>query len=223
MDTWAIVPVKALERSKSRLSPLLGASERRRLTLHGLGRTLTLLGSLDELARILVVSADPLVLKRVRQRGLIALPEHPPYGLNSALTQATRFAAEAGAGILLIVPIDLPLLEPADIRRCLVLLERSAARDPQAPGAVLVAPDGRGKGSNLVLLSPPGILAYHFGPDSLRQHRQFCRACGIRFQTVRHPRLALDLDRPEDLDSWRARTSSDLLFPDERCTIRFRS
>ena len=66
MIIWAIVPVKPLRDSKSRLAHILSADQRAELTGQMLGRVLDVLGIVTAVTRTMVVSRDPAVLKIAR-------------------------------------------------------------------------------------------------------------------------------------------------------------
>ena len=187
---WVVIPVKPFGQAKSRLAPLLSPAGRALLSHAFLRHTLEAARAAPSVARILVVSRDAEALRLAEEWGALALREEGR-SLNRALTQATRWAARRGAGALLILPIDLPLLEPADIEALWAL----ALDEP----AVVIAPARREEGTNALLVRPPGLLTYRFGPRSFGAHCGQARAEGIPFFVVRSPHLAWDVDRPEDL------------------------
>ena len=55
------------------------------------------------------------------------------------------------------------------------------------------------RGSNAVLCSPAGAVPLRFGEDSFIPHLAAARARGVEPEVVRLPRIALDIDTPEDL------------------------
>lgn len=116
---WAIIPVKPLRESKSRLAGVLTADERASLTSRLLQRTLSILKQVPGLDRVMVVSRDPVVLKIARLGGAMTLVEGDRPGLNTALRRAAYVAAAQWASGLLILPCDLPLLTPADVNMML--------------------------------------------------------------------------------------------------------
>jgi 2-phospho-L-lactate guanylyltransferase len=116
---WAIVPVKPLRESKSRLSGVLTPDERAELTSFLLQRTLRILHQVSAIDQVMVVSRDPAVLKIARQSGAMTLVEGSRPGLNVALLRAAYVAAAQRATSLLILPSDLPLLTTADIEMML--------------------------------------------------------------------------------------------------------
>jgi len=185
MTLWAIVPVKPLRRGKSRLSTTLSEDERAQLNEKLLKHTLETLTSLKELEQVLVVSRDPHALTVARRHGARTVREDGQPHLNTALARATVVAKVHATRGVLILPADLPLLEPADIR---ALIER--AKDP---------PVVREEGTNALLMSPAGLIEYDFGVGSYRRHCEHARKAGARLEVVKLPSLELDLDLPEDL------------------------
>jgi 2-phospho-L-lactate guanylyltransferase len=71
------------------------------------------------------------------------------------------------------------------------------------PPVVVLAPDRRQAGTNALLVSPPGLIEYVFGPSSFDRHRASALAAGARVLVCDRPGLALDLDLPEDLGLFR--------------------
>jgi 2-phospho-L-lactate guanylyltransferase len=66
------------------------------------------------------------------------------------------------------------------------------------PG-VVIAPDRHERGTNALLLKPPGIIDFVFGPDSAQQHAQQATAKGVTPQWYRSSSISLDVDEPDDL------------------------
>jgi len=222
-----LIPVKHLSDSKSRLAPVLAAQERQALTLRLLRGVLQVAQQAQEQlgAAAIVVSPDPVVLALAAAYSLTPLPEEPapPGGdesratkhaphftfhaepaLNTALHQATEFAASRGASAVLILPADLPLLTLADVMR----LWR-ASQELYADRAMVIAPDSLEQGTNALLVRPPGALCYRFGPDSFQRHCQQARELDLAWHIDRSPRLGLDVDLPADLKHWLAIEQSD--------------
>lgn len=197
MSLWAIVPVKALNESKSRLRDVLTPEQRLELSREMLTRTLQALSEVLEVEQTLVVSADPTVLALAKERGAMALEEHGSPELNQALIQATALAEEANVKAILVLPADLPLIQATDVQ---ALIERA-----QDPPVVVIAPDRRHSGTNALLVAPPGAIKYSFGPDSFDRHVRQAEAVGVRVEIVELTALGLDLDAPDDLEIYRDR------------------
>lgn len=195
MSLWAIVPVKALHESKSRLREVLTPDQRVDLSREMLLNTLRELAELTEIERTLVVSADSTVLALARERGAEIIEERGSPSLNKALNQATAIANKAEA--VLILPADLPLLQAADVRDLI-----GRAHDPPV---VAISPDRKRSGTNALLMAPPGTIKYGFGPDSFERHVRSAEASGARVEIIELPNLGLDLDAPEDLEIYQDR------------------
>ena len=200
MTLWAIVPVKPLRRGKSRLSGTLTDDERAHLNELLLEHTLKTLADLKELEEALVVSRDPHALTLARKYGARTVREDGQPHLNTALTRATVVAKLHATSGVLILPADLPLLTREDV---LTLIERASN-----PPVVVIAPDRHHRGTNALLLSPPGLIEYDFGEDSFQRHCERAKKAGARLEIVDLPSLGLDLDLPADLELLRDQIES---------------
>lgn len=191
MTPFAILPVKPLAAGKSRLAAILTDAERvafnRRLTRHVLTVAIAALGA----DRTIVVSRDPAVLALARARRAIAVDEQGESGLNAALVQGTAEAQGRGADAVLVLPVDLPLLAPADIE---AMIAAAAGAQP----AAVVAPDRHEAGTNALLLAPPALLPFAFGQGSFAAHLESARRAGIEPIVVRREALAFDIDTTAD-------------------------
>ena len=192
MTLWAIVPVKPLRHGKSRLAEMLSEDERTDLNRRLLVHTLTILGSIPEIEHILVISRDPAALSLARNHGARTVQENGTPQLNVALARATVVVKNYHTHGVLIVPADLPLLTPEDVR---LMLDHATA-----PPVVVVAPDRHKEGTNCLLICPVGLIEYEFGPGSFQKHCAQAIRAGARLEIVDLPSLALDMDLPEDLD-----------------------
>ncbi len=192
MTLWAIVPVKPLRRGKSRLSGVLGLEARTALNHYLLSNTLEILASIPEIEYSLVVSRDPEALTIAREYGARTVQEQGSPQLNIALTRATMVAVSHSVQGVLIVPADLPLLTADDIH--------AVVKRAEDPPVVVITPDRHHKGTNALLLSPPGLIRYEYGPDSFQKHCLQARRAGARLEICERGSVALDIDFPEDLE-----------------------
>ncbi len=98
------------------------------------------------------------------------------------------------AGQALVLPGDVPLASAEEIR------EIAEAAGPSGARRVTLVPDRDDRGTNAILLAPPGIIEPQFGPYSYTQHLNRAVAGRIDVQVLTLPGLALDIDAPADLD-----------------------
>ncbi len=159
--TWAVVPVKDLERAKRRLAGTLDPAARRGLSLAMLADVLDALDATPGLDGAAVVSRDADVAALARRRGLRVIPETGA-GLNAAVAQAANVLSAEGCARLLVMPAALPLADPDEIAAVLSAL-------PEAPGLALV-PDRHGVGTNALACAPPDAIAPSFGAGSFARH-----------------------------------------------------
>jgi 2-phospho-L-lactate guanylyltransferase len=192
MTLWAIVPVKPLRRGKSRLAKILSEDERTNLNQHLLAHTVDTLKAIPEIEHVLVISRDPAALSLARDHGARTVQENGASHLNIALARATIVAKNYVTRGVLVVPADLPLLTPEDVR---AMMDRATN-----PPVVIVAPDRHGEGTNALLVCPVGVIEYDFGPGSFHRHCERTIQAGARLEICELPSLALDVDVPEDLD-----------------------
>jgi 2-phospho-L-lactate guanylyltransferase len=188
-NLWLLIPVKELGRGKSRLAQTLTPVQRAALTRQILERTLKVAAATHCFAEILVVSTDRTAHNLAMHAGAQSLCEDG-FGLNQALEEARAYALARGAEATLIVPADLPLLTNTDLTR----LVRAAETGSQ----VVLAPSNDG-GTNALLLSPPEIIDFHFGPNSFAHHRRAADTHNARIAVIQSPSLAFDVDWPADL------------------------
>jgi 2-phospho-L-lactate guanylyltransferase len=193
MSVWAIVPVKPLRRGKSRLAGLLTDDQRSRLNRYLLEHVLTVLNQVHEIEDTLVVSRDPSALALTRELGGRTVMEDGNPQFNTALKRATAVAQVHGAHSVLILPADLPLITPDDIRS---ILEHG-----QEPPVVVIVPDRRQDGTNGLLVNPAGLIEYGYGPGSNHTHEERAAKAGARVEVLLSATIGLDLDLPEDLEA----------------------
>ena len=187
----AVVPVKDTAQAKQRLAAVLSPAQRQDLALAMLADVLAALALVRDLAGILVVTADPAAAAIAGRYGARVVTDGARAGHTGAVAAAAR---QLGRDGMLALPGDIPLVEPDDIRQLIV------AHGTGAQGAAFtIAPARDDRGSNAVLCSPAGAVALRFGADSFFPHLAAARSCGIAPRVVRRPRIALDIDTPDDL------------------------
>jgi 2-phospho-L-lactate/phosphoenolpyruvate guanylyltransferase len=192
MSLWAIVPVKPLRRGKSRLSAILSEEERNQLNQRLLTNTIEVLKRVEAISDILVVSRDSMVLTHSRDMGVRTVTENGTPELNNALLRASLFSKAFSTEGVLIVPADLPLLTPKDV---IQFLEQRTQ-----PPMIVISPDRRVQGTNMLLIDPPDLLTFSFGENSFHRHCSLADSRGAKVIVHENKRIALDLDVPEDYE-----------------------
>ena len=168
---------------KSRLSPVLSASERRAFARAMLRDVVDAVRAAGHTPELLV--PEPVgdatpgaglgdVPTTVDDRALTP-------AVNAALDQFGGEGSEVG-----VVMADLPLATPTAIRRLCAV-----------GGEVAVAP-GRGGGTNALVVRDPAFSVDYHGA-SYRDHREAAAAAGLSTGVVDSMRLATDIDEPADL------------------------
>ena len=186
-----LIPVKEFREAKKRLAPHFSPEDRAALAQAMCEDFFNVVAAVRSVDRVFVISKEPQVLEWARQLGWETIAESRQISESDSVDAASRYCAERGVQALLRLPVDIPLVEPADIEAVFESLG-------PAPTVILV-PSGDGTGTNAILRSPPALFPSHFGPNSLGRHLAEAEACGVRAHVFRNPRLELDIDEWEDL------------------------
>jgi 2-phospho-L-lactate guanylyltransferase len=186
---WAIVPLKALESAKRRLANVLSPEERRALMLTMARDVLTALVRCRRLTGVLIVSRTPEADALAQAFGTERFMESPDADLSAALTQAAEYLREhRSARGIMIVPADVPLIDPEEIDEIVGRHE-----------TVTLMPDDEHVGTNGLICSPPGRIRLQFDGRSFKRHADAAYASGASPRVVPSRRFALDIDTPDDL------------------------
>jgi 2-phospho-L-lactate/phosphoenolpyruvate guanylyltransferase len=198
----AVVPVKDTSEAKQRLAPILSRPQRQELALAMLEDVLAAIAQVAELTGICVVTIDPAAAQIAGRYGARILRDGAREGHTGAVAAAARWLAGED---MLALPGDIPLLRPEDIRELLSVHSSTTLAGDRA-FAIVPARDLRG--SNAVICAPATAVPLRFGSDSFYPHLAAARACGIEPAVVSLPRVALDIDTPEDLALLKATPAS---------------
>ena len=188
-DVMALVPVKGLDSGKTRLSPILNVHERAALIP---AMVEDILNALAEFARmpVLVVTGDSRVAAMAESRGFHSLMETACISETVAIEAATRKAGKLGAGGTMVIPGDIPLVQPEDF---------AAVLEAAPPQGSLLTPGWDGRGTNAALRRPHDLFPLRFGNDSFIPHRAAAEQTGLPCAILYNERIAIDVDSPEDL------------------------
>lgn len=191
MKTFAIVPIKKLEKAKTRLSSLLDADDRIHLSLLMLQDTLQTLSVVQSLTQIITVSADKRIEEIALKYGATFLLEEKERGVNSAIALADNYCIKEAADATMVVPHDLPLLDSIDISKACKLAENESR-------CIVICPSFRYDGTNILLRKPPSIIATFYDADSYNTHLKAATRLGIPVKRLFSKGLMHDIDTPED-------------------------
>ncbi len=182
-----VVPVKHLDRAKSRLRGAVpgGADGHRELVLAVVADTVAAALATSGVRRLLVVCEDERVVRALAGLGAECVDERGLPGLNAAL----RFGAAAlrerdPRSVVGALQADLPALRPVDL----------AAALAEAGGRRAFVADRPGTGTTLLLSAPGGALGPRFGPGSAAAHAEGAVRVGAAL-----PRMRCDVDTAADL------------------------
>jgi 2-phospho-L-lactate guanylyltransferase len=193
----AVIPVRDLETAKSRLGEALDPEERQALVLRLLDRVIRAALDARSITSVLVVSPDRELLARSAAAGADVLRQRDP-GLNQGLVEARAWVRAGGASGMLVLPADLPSVTPGLIDEITERGRDEALRQPGGVRVVVVVPDRHGDGTNALLLVPPDVGSFEFGPGSRQRHGEAARRMGAAVVEISGP-LSLDVDLPDDL------------------------
>jgi 2-phospho-L-lactate guanylyltransferase len=205
---WTVLlPVKVLAQAKSRLAALAG-ERRLELALALASDTVSAVVACPEVARVIVVTSDPVAGPRLSSLGALIVPEARPgaggrdssqsprpspdgsqHLLNAALLRGAAVAVRRWPGTgLAALTADLPALRPAELAEAL-----RAASD--AAGPVFV-PDAAGLGTTMYAVATAGQFRPMYGGASRARH-----AAGGAAELVLGGIAGLrqDVDTPDDL------------------------
>lgn len=186
MTCWAIIPVKGLDKGKTRLAGVLDEPARQHLVLAMLDHVVDAATSALGVDRVCVVGPSRLGLNP-----RIGLLDDPGGGLDAALAAALAQAAEAGVDRVVVLAGDLPRLSQREVEMLAGL--------PDA--TVGLAPDRHGTGTNALSLPLPAArdFAFAYGPGSAARHDAEAYRLGLDIEWLQSPGLARDIDVPADL------------------------
>lgn len=188
---FAILPVKSPQNAKQRLKDFLAVEQRETLARILYRQTLATLCQAEGIDRVVVVTSDFEAAEHARNSGALVFEENEQISHSVSADAACLRAMEFGASTVLLVPIDVPTVTPADFSRL-----AAAARDK--PGLIVV-PSTDGTGTNALARTPPDCIESRFGPGSCRKHLDQALSKGLPAEVIRLPGLMFDIDTPEDV------------------------
>ena len=198
MRATVILPIKRFAHAKTRVVETIGPPGRAAVLRAMLADVLVALDRSREVERVILVTgegrAEKIAMERAKRSKtpLEVLQEPTDHGHSEAATLGIVRAKALGATCTALLPGDCPLLEATEL---------DSALSSFAEGAVGVASDHHGTGTNGLFLSPADAIGPAFGPGSCERHLDRAKRAGYEAKLLDIPSLALDLDTPDDLGS----------------------
>lgn len=193
--TWVIIPVKPLNRGKSRLSGVLSKEDRADLMLQFCEHVLKTVSETEQIDHCLVVTRDQ-DIAQLAEKYQATVFSRDPYNLNSAVNNAFNHVNVHDAGEILIIPADLPFLEVIDLQQILA-----------TDGEIVICPDNRLDGTNALLLRGIETFKFRYGTDSFQNHLIEAKNVGVIPEVVYASSVEFDVDTPTDLNRYHASLS----------------
>ncbi|MCF6232370.1 MAG: 2-phospho-L-lactate guanylyltransferase [Rhodobacteraceae bacterium] len=196
-DLLFVIPMKDPDKGKSRLASVLPAPARRRLAIALFRQVLTFLRDNQPAHGVLVVTGSDKVIQVAGEYKALTLLEADT-GLNNAISQAAEWAKSRYKSIC-ILPADLADPDPDDLAQLLAY--------PRDGRYITIAPSHDG-GTNCLITSPPGTIAFRYGPGSSHAHQREAVANGIACTIAPLSSFAWDIDTSADLHRLRLKTDA---------------
>jgi 2-phospho-L-lactate guanylyltransferase len=184
-----LVPVKNLSNAKQRLASLLDQPTRTELAQAMLLDVLSVLSNWASCPEVGIVTNDSHAMNLAAKFGFEVIQDSN-ISETAAIELATQICESRGVESTLVIPGDIPLINPAELDQIM-----NAA---PAQGSVLV-PAADGRGTNAAFRRPAGLFPLRFGNDSFKPHRAAAEATGLLCAIISLQGIALDIDNPSDL------------------------
>ncbi len=163
-----------------------------------LNDVLDALAASTEIDAVAIVTSDPEVRKIAESRQIIAIDEGAVSGLNPSIEHAVVVLQGAGAARITVIHADLPLATGCEIDRVCRLSVDSA--DAEANSPMIISPCSDRQGTNVLSFDAHSQPPFRYGPNSFELHHSCAQESKTTLVTVESDTLAIDIDRPSDLE-----------------------
>lgn len=184
----AIIPMKPLEFTKTRLGGLFDSSQRTALSL-GMLKVVVDAVSNSKIGKVWIVGGDN-AIKQIAAELNSEWYEDAGRDLNDSLAQSFRLALDSGL-IPMYLPADLPFLKPADLE--------GLVRASHQGQKLTLSPANRDGGTNAIIVPSNSSFSPILGLDSFKRHSRQAEELNLPMGTYNSLGLGLDLDTVEDL------------------------
>ncbi|MEY2969537.1 MAG: 2-phospho-L-lactate guanylyltransferase [Actinomycetota bacterium] len=184
-----VMPLKSFGAGKGRLSSVLDAAARQRLSRECAERVVAAAAGIP-----VVVVTDAAEATDMRDWAATLSVEciiQATPGLNGAVGDGVAWARNCGFDTAVVAHSDVPLA--IDVRPFIDV------------HGIVVVPDTAHDGTNLMSLPCTAEFTFHYGPGSFRLHVEEAMRCGYAPRVALSDEWSLDLDNPDDLNDPRVR------------------
>ncbi len=175
-----LIPVKDFRQAKARLAGVVSAADRIRLAQWTADRVIAAAAPLP----VFVACDDDAVAEWAEAKGATVL-WRPGMGLNAAVHDGIAALAAAGIEHVVVSHSDLPA--PSPLTNIVMI------------GGIVLVPDTRSDGTNVISLPTGCGFQPAYGSQSFHRHLAHALTLGVPVRVQRDTQLALDIDTPEDL------------------------
>ena len=176
-----VIPVKGFHAAKLRLAPALSPEARAVLARQMATRVVQAAGDLP----VIVVCDDEVVRDWAIEAGA-TVHWTPGLGLDGAVAAGVEVAANTGAERVVVAHADLPLATG---------LAHVVGRT-----GVLLVPDRRADGTNVLAVPAGSGFRFRYGPGSFLRHQAEATRLGLLVEVRADVELGWDVDIPDDLN-----------------------
>ncbi|HEY1249132.1 MAG TPA: hypothetical protein VGE97_09105, partial [Nitrososphaera sp.] len=117
--------------------------------------------------------------------------EEKEKSVNSAVAIADSYCMQENAEATIVIPHDLPLLDPSDIFKACHLAENESK-------CIVICPSSRFDGTNMLLRKPLSVIDTFYDCDSYNMHVKSAVNNGVPIKLLFSKAVMSDLDTPED-------------------------
>jgi len=186
-----VIAVRGGAAAKSRCRGALGTRGCAELVNAMLADMLEALKAAQGVQRVHVITPTAAIADLAAEMGARVIREGRAQGLNEAFHQARReVARHRPEATLVLLPGDLPLLDPVELERTITL---------HSPEAVVLCPATGDGGTGALVLRADTPFAFAFGPRSFRLHIAAVHSLGLTPRVVNARSLGFDFDSPADI------------------------
>jgi len=186
---WAIIPINSFKKTMTRLSEVLNANQRIKLTKLLTEQIINHLLEIPKIEKIVLLTNETEWAKSFNEEKIILKANQDRLSLKENINLTSDWLWEQGAKQMLYLSIDLPLASKDDVMDLI---------NQHRNGLTLVIANKDG-GTNALITDMPRSFPFQFGENSLEKHLLEAKNSGVDAQVIQIDGLSFDLD---DIDDW---------------------